>query len=132
MTPDVDGDLYIHGYYHGYNDGTTNDTLQRFVTRLYGPNFTTGVVERPAAEKKFNTYPNPTNGLVTFAYDLEQPTKEVYVVVRDLFGRTVVQLPMKNQRGQLEFDTGGLAKGLYTVSFTSAGRAMYTDKLIVQ
>ncbi|HMQ77916.1 MAG TPA: delta-60 repeat domain-containing protein, partial [Flavobacteriales bacterium] len=36
MVPDAQGNWYIHGQYIGYDDGTTNDPQQRFVSRLYG------------------------------------------------------------------------------------------------
>jgi len=123
---------YIWGGYHGYNDGTTNDTLQRFVTRLYGPNFPTQVVEQLQKEKRFNTYPNPTSGFVTFGYEFEQPSKDAFVVVRDLFGRQIVSLPMPNRQGQLVMDTRELAKGMYTVSYTVASRSVQLDRLVVE
>jgi len=134
MLADQDGMAYIWGTYHGYNDGTTNDTLQRFVTRLYGPNFPTLVTE-PVVEKErpFKVYPNPASGLVTFTYDLkEQPKEDAFVVVKDAVGRQIVALPMKNSQGQLVMDTRELAKGLYTVRYTQGGRNLQLDRLIVE
>lgn len=128
------GKAYVWGAYHGYNDGTTNDTLQRFVTRLYGPDFTTRVTE-PVAEKErpFKVYPNPTSGLVTFTYDLKEQPKEVaFVVVKDAVGRQIVALPMQNSQGQLVMDTRELAKGMYTVSYIQKGRVIHLDRLLIQ
>ncbi|MBK8499110.1 MAG: delta-60 repeat domain-containing protein [Flavobacteriales bacterium] len=55
-----DSASYIWGDYHGYNDGTTNDPLQRFVTRLYGPDYGMGVATWPQVEKaSLSIAPNP-------------------------------------------------------------------------
>ncbi|MBK9147946.1 MAG: delta-60 repeat domain-containing protein [Flavobacteriales bacterium] len=46
MAPSADGDhWYIWGAYHQYSDGTTNDTAQRFVTRLHGGDVNIGPQE---------------------------------------------------------------------------------------
>src|SRR5690606_2670489 len=36
ILPTSDDNWYIWGAYHGYDDGTTNDTSQRFISRLHG------------------------------------------------------------------------------------------------
>ena len=132
-TETADGMAYIHGYYHGYNDGSTNDTLQRFVTRLYGPDFTVGSVE-PLEEKPFgfSTYPNPAESWVTFSYRfIAQPLK-AFITVRDAVGKEVATLQINNERGQLVMDTRELAKGMYSVTYSSDGISHQTDKLVVQ
>ncbi|MBS1568601.1 MAG: delta-60 repeat domain-containing protein, partial [Bacteroidetes bacterium] len=45
-TGDGSDDYWIWGSYHGYDDGTTNDTLQRMVSRLHG--LSVGVAEHVA------------------------------------------------------------------------------------
>jgi len=128
----VGNKFFLYGAYHGFNDGATNDTTQRLISRFHAGDLFTEVEEKPAEIKRFSVFPNPTSGHVTFAYELEQPRKDAYVVVRDLFGRTVVQLPMKNNAGQMEFDTRALASGLYTVSFTQAGKILQVENLVVE
>jgi hypothetical protein len=130
--PMENGMAYIWGAYHGYNDGSTNDTLQRFVTRLYEPDVTTPVVEETPLEKRFSTYPNPAENWVTFRYRFDLPPTNAFVTVKDPLGREIASLPMTNAVGQLVFDTRDLANGMYTVSYTAGGRPLKLDKLVVR
>ena len=54
-----DGSYYIWGAYHGYDDGTTNDTTQRMVSRLYG--LDVGLSEHASTDELVSIYPNPGN-----------------------------------------------------------------------
>jgi len=132
VLPDGFGHLYVYGAYHGYNDGTTNDTLQRFVTRLYGPDTPTIVKPPTQQERAFGLFPNPASEQVTFTYSLLAPSDHAFVLVRDAVGRGVSTLPMRNTEGQLVLDTRDLAKGLYTVHYTQDGVVLHLDRLIVQ
>ncbi|MCB0770122.1 MAG: T9SS type A sorting domain-containing protein [Flavobacteriales bacterium] len=129
---DDNGMAYIWGAYHGYNDGTTNDTLQRFVTRLYGPDFTTSVREPEVLEKQFSVYPNPAAEMVTFNYNFKTEPEMAFVIVRDAMGREVSTIAMPNKQGQLVLDTRQLTKGMYAVSYTNAGATLHVDRLIVR
>jgi len=81
----ADSMCYIWGEYHGYDDGTTNDLGQRFVTRLYGPDFHTALSEQGNASAVVQVYPNPSNGTVTL--QLERLPRDATLVVRDALGR---------------------------------------------
>ena len=58
IVPSNDGGYYIYGAYHGYDDGTTNDTTQRMVSKLYG--LSVGVEEDEEVDA-FMVYPNPAS-----------------------------------------------------------------------
>jgi len=132
MERTVGNKFFLYGAYHGFNDGVTNDTTQRLISRFHAGDLFTDVEEQVVASANFSVFPNPSSGHVTFTYELERPGKDSNVVVRDLFGRTVVQLPMKNNEGQVEFDTRALVSGLYTVSFTQAGKNLQVENLVVE
>ena len=123
----ADSMCYIWGEYHGYDDGTTNDTLQRFVTRLYGPDFSTGVAQRVGTLAKLSVYPNPSTGQATVA--LDALPLGAYLVVRDAMGRTV-----HTQRVTDHYTTLALEHaGLYLVELRGAdGSLLKSEKLIVR
>ena len=127
-----DGMAYIWGTYHGYNDGTTNDTLQRFVSRLYGPDTPTTVTPPTQQERAFGLFPNPASEQVTFIYRLRTANNKATVRVQDALGRDVALLLMPNEEGQLVLDTRELGSGMYTVRYCNAGVVEQVDKLIVQ
>jgi len=132
VLPDGFGHLYVYGAYHGYDDGTTNDTLQRFVTRLYGPD-TPAIVKPPTQkERAFGLFPNPASEQVTFTYTFRAAPKNAYINVQDAVGKEVAQLTMPNEQGQLVLDTRQLGSGVYTVRYSNAGAVEQVDKLIVQ
>jgi len=86
ITPGPDGSYYIHGAYHGYDDGITNDTTQRMVSRLYG--LDVGVLE--SGQKPFvRLWPNPANSNLNVELsELVQPP--VQLELNDLLGRVIL------------------------------------------
>lgn len=131
-TPLANGMAYIYGYYHGYNDGTTNDTLQRFVTRLYGPDFTTAVVEDVSEPGAFALYPNPASGKVHLALPQETGYRPLQVRLRDMSGRSIL-LQSGNVAGQsLEIDLRSLASGLYVVELLESNTRLNAQRLVIQ
>jgi uncharacterized delta-60 repeat protein len=62
-TGDGTDDYWIWGSYHGYDDGTTNDTTQRMVSRLHG--LSVGVAEVAEPTNGPGISPNPSTGIFT-------------------------------------------------------------------
>ncbi len=131
ITPLPDGNYYIYGSYHGYDDGTTNDTLQRMVSRLHGLNVGVEEVEVPA-EKPLTIYPNPASLYATLAYDFKAAPDKAYLGIRDVVGKEVQRLPIQAAEGQTVWDTRSISPGAYTVELVNGGRTLGTAKLIVK
>ena len=118
LIPDpVGGGYYICGAYAGYDDGTVNDTTQRFVSRLYGLNVGVREVEQPLAVQ---VVPNPSTGPVQV--ELPEAIGPASLQVVDAQGRVV-----RVQRvagGPAVLDLTGQAAGVYAVRVrTEAGRS---------
>ena len=131
VIEDDEGRLYIAGAYNGYNDGTINDTLQRFVSRLLvEEDLTVAVREEKASAAYFTMHPNPANGTVTFSYE---PTGigDHRITIRDLSGRVIAALPLNSQSSQT-WNTTGLAPGTYLVEYVQGEQVLKTEKLVVQ
>ncbi|MCB9184291.1 MAG: T9SS type A sorting domain-containing protein [Flavobacteriales bacterium] len=128
IMPDADSThYYVWGTYTGYSDGTTNDPLQRFVTRLHVGDITTGsaplsLVEGPGVR----VYPNPSIGSVTV--QLETLPQDAQVVVRDALGREV-----QRQRLTDHYTTLSMThSGVYMLEVWSAGERLSTQRLVVE
>ncbi|HRH38028.1 MAG TPA: T9SS type A sorting domain-containing protein [Flavobacteriales bacterium] len=125
IAPYDDEHWIIWGGYTGYNDGTTNDTLQRFVTRLHVGDITTGVAST-TKEPLFNLYPNPSSGSVTLA--LGQVPKSATLLVRDALGRVV-----QRQRVSDHYTTLTLASsGVYAVELWSNSERVAVERVVVE
>ena len=119
-----DGSYYIHGGYHGYDDGTTNDTQQRMVSRLHGLNV--GIAAQSPIT--FSLYPNPASAYVTV--ELEQQLSQGLLVLRDALGREVLQQRVGGHYNTLAVQ--GLAPGVYLLELWGDGRRMAKQRVVVE
>lgn len=76
-------------------------------------------------------HPNPANTWVAFDCDLLVPPKDASLVVRDLTGRTVYRKDLREQMGQVVWDTRQVAPATYAATLYSGGRALRTGKSIL-
>jgi len=112
-TGDGTDDYWIWGSYHGYDDGTTNDTLQRMVSRLHG--LTVGIHEPERPSWQVQVFPNPGRDVL----HIEAAVKgKVDVRVRDTEGRAVLSASAPS--GLLELNSGSLSPGVYLVEVNTA------------
>jgi uncharacterized delta-60 repeat protein len=119
-----DGYIYIWGAYHGYDDGTTNDPTQRFVSRLYGLN----VGVREHGRTRLRVYPNPAASEVTV--ELEQTPVGGELRLRDALGRVVLHQRVASQQHRVPLH--GLPGGVYVLEVSGPQGVLATEKLIVQ
>jgi hypothetical protein len=132
IVPSGNDKYYIWGGYHGYDDGTTNDTLQRMVSRLHG--LTVDVPESPVVPSAGSLLirPNPASTWAVFEYRLVEPVDQAYIRVVDVNGHEVKRMPITAPEGQPVYDTRPVAKGVYTVELVNNGKTIEHGKLIVQ
>ena len=130
IAPAPDGNHYIWGAYHGYNDGNTNDPQQRFISRLYGLNV--GVQEQNKEEPQLlKVYPNPAQDQVTFVIDPAHVTAGSKLVVRDPMGREVYVRRLRMKEDNVVWDTRGLAAGTYTATMENGTFQGRGEKLVI-
>jgi hypothetical protein len=113
IVPAPDGSYYICGAYHGYDDGTTNDTLQRMVSRLHGLNVgIQGDVGEPILVRP---YPNPGSDHVRLSG--LRPEEQVEVRFLDASGRAVSE--HRAVTSSTTIFVGDLSAGMYVILVTS-------------
>ena len=115
---------YVWGRYTGYDDGTTNDTQQRFVTRLHVGDITTSQEQVQGQEAGMRLFPNPSSGMVTLA--LEQVPQNALLVVRDALGRDVQQQRVTDHYTILSLTQAGV----YMVELWSGGERLSAQRVL--
>ncbi|MFZ1693925.1 MAG: T9SS type A sorting domain-containing protein [Flavobacteriales bacterium] len=119
-----DGFLYIWGGYKGYDDGTTNDPTQRFVSRLYGLNVGVREQEQPG----MRVYPNPASANVIV--ELERVSVRSELVLRDALGRTVLRQRVSGTNAS--FSIQHLSDGIYGMQLLVGNAPVASQKLVIQ
>ncbi|MBL8009887.1 MAG: T9SS type A sorting domain-containing protein, partial [Flavobacteriales bacterium] len=125
IAPDpVNGGFYICGAYHGYDDGTVNDSTQRFVSRLYGLDVGVREVEEPV---KLEVYPNPAHTSTTVRW--ARPGN-YQLRLFDGTGREVRH--STHQGTEAVLDLTGLPAGPYLIGLTDRTHRTWSRTLIVE
>ena len=128
IVPAPDGSLYIYGAYHGYDDGTTNDTMQRFVSRLHGLNV--GINEEPARSASLQIAPNPSHG-GAIQLSVGEVPKRATLSIHDASGRVVRQEPWPAGTFTHTLKAGLLAPGTYLLRVQEEQGTLHSGKLVV-
>ncbi|MFZ1695179.1 MAG: T9SS type A sorting domain-containing protein, partial [Flavobacteriales bacterium] len=117
--------IYIWGAYHGYDDGTTNDPTQRFVSRLYGLNV--GVPESELAPLQLQ--PNPTFGPLSVT--LPANTAALHAEVLDANGRMVWSKALSAHSEQLQLDLSALSEGAYVLRLRLGDGSVRNGRFVI-
>jgi uncharacterized delta-60 repeat protein len=132
MVQGPDSMWYIYGAYHGYNDGTVNDPLQRQVSRLHPADFTTGAQDATAVGNRLALHPNPARSWVAVDHSFPHAPTQATIRVRDAVGKAVLMHPVNGIRGQTVLSSGNLPPGMYSIELLDQGMTMDVKRLIVQ
>lgn len=125
LVPAPDGSYYIHGSYHGYNDGTTDDPGQRMVSRLYG--LDVGLPEQSTAHQ-WRAYPNPAT--TSFSLETDGTGAATSVELLDALGRSVTRWGTVGERSLMA--VGDRQRGIYTVRVTQRDGTIQYMKLVLE
>jgi uncharacterized delta-60 repeat protein len=116
IVPSNDGGYFIYGAYHGYDDGTTNDTTQRMVSKLYG--LSVGVEGSPEGSVGvLRIQPNPTPGRITVSFP-DPLQRDTYYSVIDATGRLLYQRPLPAGGTEEDIDLSRFGPGTYILRIT--------------
>jgi hypothetical protein len=74
-------------------------------------------------------FPNPSNGKISFNYQLEVPNAEVQVF--DLNGKLLKTHIISDREGLVKLDLTHLSSGMYLVKLVSGAKLISTEKLIL-
>lgn len=76
-------------------------------------------------------YPNPATERVTFSYSLPQNTASAGIMISNLLGAKVMEVPLNGLEGDLTVNVSDLKKGVYFYNLIADGKRIDTRKLII-
>lgn len=103
-----------------------NSGKSAWIYRFYDPDV--GIIKRPQ-NFSLKTYPNPAQTQITF--ELPVIAKETSIIIKNVFGKTVEELPLINRQSQLIWDCRNVASGIYFYH-TKIGEKTHSGKILKQ
>jgi hypothetical protein len=79
----------------------------------------------------FKVYPNPTSGIVTFAYKVPDGDGPVQISITNVLGKTVKELMLTSKSSSILWDTKGMTAGVYLYQASSRKGIVKQGKLVV-
>ncbi len=128
LVPTYDGNFFIYGGYHGYDDGSgTDGSNQRLISRLYGLNV--GISEHGAHAEPLQIAPNPSAGSTVLS--VGTLVRNGALTIHDASGRMVRHEPWPAGTYTHTLRAGLLAPGTYMLRVQEEQGMLYSGKLIV-
>ncbi len=78
-----------------------------------------------------NAYPNPASNNATVNYSYSSEVNKASIVVNDLLGKLVKEIPLSDNQGKVSIITADISNGIYLYSLQLNGTIVNTRKLIV-
>jgi hypothetical protein len=91
----------------------------------------TGIENIAGYAHSISAFPNPAGNTSSFSYKLAQGTSGS-IVIRNLLGSVVKQIPLGNPEGKIAVSVNDLAEGIYFYSLLENGMSVITKKLVVK
>ncbi|MCF8234197.1 MAG: T9SS type A sorting domain-containing protein [Bacteroidales bacterium] len=133
----------FRGLYWPYNEeGTSTITYVFFdvldpdhkvsLTVEYTAEDSQGLGEEDALADFSHAFPNPANNLVNFEYELSHDVQNARIIIRNLLGKTMREIPVSKDYSSVSIDVSDLTEGLYLYSVLIDDRSILTRKLVVK
>ena len=84
------------------------------------------------AQAELRIHPNPASTWVAIDYDLLVKPTDAAIIIRDMTGREVKRIMLRDQKHQVVWDTRQVAPGSYTVVLQNKQRQLRAEKLIIR
>ena len=77
--------------------------------------------------------PNPVLGKTTIGYFLSSDSRDAFMKITDLGGRTIQSIPLREKgNSQIQINCSEMSAGIYFYSLSVEGEVMATKKMVVQ
>ena len=113
-----------------FNTANTNDSAWIIVHYITTCN---GINELASSKAEVsNPYPSPAANFTSINYSLPQNATNSKLVVNNLLGSKIMEIPINKQSGTITISTEELKSGIYFYSFYSNDMLISTKKLIIK
>ncbi len=91
-----------------------------------------GISDDPAfANVSSRVYPNPATTRVNFSYALPQSTATASIVISNILGSKIMDIPLNGNEGTIAVNVSHLRQGVYFYNLIADGERIDTQKLII-
>ena len=111
-----------------YDMNNPNDSVSTIITWT---TWATGIQTINSSNNSFNAFPNPTDKFVSITYTIAEYVSSTSLVLIDIIGNEIVNMPVYNKNGEIKLDLEGLSSGVYFYGFKSNGKMLGSKKLLV-
>ena len=80
---------------------------------------------------RFSVYPNPTSGVVTFAYNVQDGSGDLRIVVTNVVGEKIAVMQSTGSIGKAYWDPGNVAAGVYIYTASNDRGVISKGKVVV-
>jgi hypothetical protein len=78
-----------------------------------------------------NVFPNPSETVINFAFDLPSNTKEIEMKILDVSGKLIKTIKIDSSQRSCQLDNTGFVPGLYFYSLSSKDKILQNGKFVV-
>ena len=82
--------------------------------------------------EQFAVFPNPTNGIVTFAYNIPDAGGDVRIVIANVIGEQQTEIHTGNDSGTAKWNPSNLPSGIYIYQASAANGIISTGKIVIE
>jgi hypothetical protein len=115
--------------YTFYSESNPTDSICFKIKYIHPPD--AGINEMYKNYLFTNAYPNPVNNVTSINYSYSLDVNKASIVVNDLLGKVVKEIPLSAKQGKVSISTVDIANGIYLYSLQLNGKTVNTRKLIV-
>lgn len=108
------------------------DSLGCDTAAAYCQMIAAGIGKNYTTDQGINLYPNPGNDLYYLTIPTTAETCELKLVISDLLGKTIKEMPIGAQQEKQEICLRELNKGMYMINLLKDKKTIYNTKLIKQ
>ncbi|MFP4288109.1 MAG: T9SS type A sorting domain-containing protein [Bacteroidales bacterium] len=128
-----------------YPEGATGESIVQFefysdrddfepvvVTIVYVVSSSTHVSESHSFQWSISDpYPNPARNFTRIDYHIPSSTNDARLVLRDLVGKQVLDVPLSSEKNQIQIPTNQLNNGLYIYSLIYREKIYESKRLLI-
>jgi len=111
-----------------YDMNNPNDSVSTIITWT---TWATGIQTISTSKTSYNAFPNPADKFVSISYSIAENFSTSALVIVDIIGNEVMQMPLNNKNGEIKIDISSLPSGVYFYGFKSDGKMLSSKKLLI-
>ncbi|MBS1689149.1 MAG: T9SS type A sorting domain-containing protein [Bacteroidetes bacterium] len=76
-------------------------------------------------------YPNPARYDVSFSYNTSGAAGSVSIIVTDMIGQKIAELPAKDKQGMITWNTNSVPNGIYIYKLKDSSKTLAIGRLTI-